>query len=95
MNEISTYDGMNVQNSRNIAVEYNVPGGVMRTLMYLMSLILPIGLVTGVYYSTKPDYQSKVFGKNCFMLSITPLLTTIIVLVVGLLSMAVIFAIKY
>ncbi|MBW6517952.1 MAG: hypothetical protein K0A89_05570 [ANME-2 cluster archaeon] len=95
MNEISTYDGMHVRNPRNNAVEYNVPEGFMRILVYLLSFVLPFGMVTGIYYSIRPDYQSKVFGKNCFMLSITPLLATIIVLVIALLSMAVIFALKY
>lgn len=94
MSEITTYDGMHIRNPRNYE-EYKVPDGLSKLVIYVLSLILPIGLATGLFYSTKPGQSSKLFGRNCLALSITPIVVSIVVLLVAFLFMTVFFFLKY
>lgn len=91
----TTYDGMHITKQRGFDADYSVPDGLQKTMVYLLSLFLPIGLFTGMFYSTKPGEQSKLFGRNCFILSITPIILTITATIIVFLSMAVIFMLKY
>ncbi|HIH44558.1 MAG TPA: hypothetical protein HA257_05640 [Candidatus Methanoperedenaceae archaeon] len=70
--------------------EYDVPVGVYRLVLYLASLITPIGLALGMYYHVKGDDGYR-FARNCTALGLVP----VVLLVAGLAYAFLFFTMKY
>ncbi|GEM_PF-3687544 len=92
MMEANSYQ---VTKPRIFEQEYKVPNGLSKAVIYIMSLFLPFGFMAGMFYSTKPGKQSRLFGRNCLALSITPILLILTVGIITFLTMTVIFILKY